>query len=167
MLRMHRHCSIKVPLSRRCVSLLAPSFPSSLCSLCVCSIVVYGSVDVAAQCLLTLGPDPEGCPVLCLKHCPQRLFAALQSGTVLVYARSSSGKAPLSSCSLEAAVFYLFSVFILKLGLQILLNTSHLMTNVKAILVACSLRCMLALSVVSHVDPRLSKYTVLRGGDVS
>lgn len=152
-----------MPLSRRCVSLLAPSFPSSLCPLCVCSIVVYGSVDVAAQCLLTLGPDPEGCPVLCLKHCPQRLFAALQSGTVLVYARSSSGKAPLSSCSLEAAVFYLFSVFRLKSGPQILLNTSHLMTF-QAILVACSLRCMLALSIISHVDPRLSKYTVLRGG---
>ncbi|CAG03520.1 unnamed protein product, partial [Tetraodon nigroviridis] len=54
-------------------------------------IVVYSSVDMAAQCLLSLGPDPEGCPVLCLKHSSQHLFAGLQSGTVGVYARGATG----------------------------------------------------------------------------
>lgn len=101
------------------------------------SIVVYGSVDTAAQCLLTLGPDPEGCPVLCLKHSPQHLFAALQSGTVVVYARSSTGKVLLGFISLEAAVFSLFSICRLKPGLQILRNTSHVM-SFHTILVACS-----------------------------
>ncbi|XP_029682382.1 rho guanine nucleotide exchange factor 10-like protein isoform X2 [Takifugu rubripes] len=52
------------------------------------SIVVYGSVDTAAQCLLTLR-DPEGSAVLCLKHSAHHLFAALHNGTVMVYARSS------------------------------------------------------------------------------
>uniref|UniRef100_H2SYG1 Rho guanine nucleotide exchange factor 10 like n=1 Tax=Takifugu rubripes TaxID=31033 RepID=H2SYG1_TAKRU len=53
------------------------------------SIVVYGSVDTAAQCLLTLR-DPEGSAVLCLKHSAHHLFAALHNGTVMVYARSNS-----------------------------------------------------------------------------
>ncbi|XP_075881203.1 rho guanine nucleotide exchange factor 10-like protein isoform X2 [Nelusetta ayraudi] len=52
-------------------------------------ILVYGSVDTAAQCLLTLH-NPEGCPVLCLKHSPCYLFAGLRNGTVLVYGRSGS-----------------------------------------------------------------------------
>ncbi|TWW62743.1 Rho guanine nucleotide exchange factor 10-like protein [Takifugu flavidus] len=52
------------------------------------SIVVYGSVDTAAQCLLTLR-DPEGSAVLCLKHSAHHLFAALHNGTVMVYARSN------------------------------------------------------------------------------
>lgn len=84
------------------------------CALPFSSIVVYGSVDTAAQCVLTLGPDPEGCPVLCLKHSSQHLFGALQSGMVVVYARSSTGKVLLSFFSLETAVFQLLSVFRLK-----------------------------------------------------
>ncbi|KAM3621676.1 uncharacterized protein V6R79_014380 [Siganus canaliculatus] len=54
------------------------------------SILVYGSVDTAAQCLLTLR-NPEGCPVLCLKHSPRFLFAGLRNGTMMVYGRSNSG----------------------------------------------------------------------------
>ncbi|XP_054641599.1 rho guanine nucleotide exchange factor 10-like protein isoform X2 [Dunckerocampus dactyliophorus] len=49
-------------------------------------ILVYGSVDTAAQCLLTLS-NPEGCPVLCLKHSPCFLFAGLRNGTMMVYGR--------------------------------------------------------------------------------
>uniref|UniRef100_A0A1A8GQ38 Chromodomain helicase DNA binding protein 5 n=1 Tax=Nothobranchius korthausae TaxID=1143690 RepID=A0A1A8GQ38_9TELE len=52
-------------------------------------ILVYGSVDSAAQCLLTLH-SPEGCPVLCLKHSSRFLFAGLQNGTVTVYGRANS-----------------------------------------------------------------------------
>ncbi|XP_047203155.1 rho guanine nucleotide exchange factor 10-like protein isoform X4 [Girardinichthys multiradiatus] len=52
-------------------------------------ILVYGSVDTAAQCLLTLH-NPEGCPVLCLKHSSRFLFAGLQNGTVMVYGRNSN-----------------------------------------------------------------------------
>ncbi|XP_041836684.1 rho guanine nucleotide exchange factor 10-like protein isoform X2 [Melanotaenia boesemani] len=52
-------------------------------------ILVYGSVDTAAQCLLTLY-NPEGCPVLCLKHSPHFLFAGLRNGTVMVYGRNNS-----------------------------------------------------------------------------
>lgn len=59
--------------------------------LCFSSIVVYGSVDTAAQCLLTLR-DPEGSAVLCLKHSAHHLFAGLHNGTVMVYARSNGGK---------------------------------------------------------------------------
>lgn len=66
----------------------------TFCHFCSCSILVYGSVDTAAQCLLTLH-NPEGCPVLCLKHSPRYLFAGLRNGTVRVYERSSSGKMPL------------------------------------------------------------------------
>uniref|UniRef100_A0A665XDM4 DH domain-containing protein n=1 Tax=Echeneis naucrates TaxID=173247 RepID=A0A665XDM4_ECHNA len=54
-------------------------------------ILIYGSVDTAAQCLLTLH-NPEGCPVLCLKHSSRFLFAGLRNGTVMVYGRNNSGK---------------------------------------------------------------------------
>ncbi len=64
-----------------------------LCCFCSSSILVYGSVDTAAQCLLTLH-DPEGCPVLCLKHSSRFLFAGLRNGTMRVYGRSNSGKVP-------------------------------------------------------------------------
>ncbi|KAJ8257576.1 hypothetical protein GJAV_G00187170 [Gymnothorax javanicus] len=50
------------------------------------SIHVYGSVDTAAQCLLTF-QNSERCPVLCLKHSADFLFAGLSDGTVLVYGR--------------------------------------------------------------------------------
>ncbi|XP_057217655.1 rho guanine nucleotide exchange factor 10-like protein isoform X2 [Triplophysa rosa] len=50
------------------------------------SIQVYGSMDTAAQCLLTLR-NPEGCPVLCLKHSGNFLFAGLRVGTLMVYKR--------------------------------------------------------------------------------
>uniref|UniRef100_A0A8D0A2G8 Rho guanine nucleotide exchange factor 10 like n=1 Tax=Sander lucioperca TaxID=283035 RepID=A0A8D0A2G8_SANLU len=52
-------------------------------------ILVYGSVDTAAQCLLTLH-NPEGCPVLCLKHSSRFLFAGLRNGTMMVYGRSDN-----------------------------------------------------------------------------
>uniref|UniRef100_A0A669AVE7 Rho guanine nucleotide exchange factor 10 like n=1 Tax=Oreochromis niloticus TaxID=8128 RepID=A0A669AVE7_ORENI len=54
-------------------------------------VLVYGSVDTAAQCLLTLH-NPEGCPVLCLKHSSRFLFAGLRNGTMMVYGRNNSGK---------------------------------------------------------------------------
>ncbi|XP_077459097.1 rho guanine nucleotide exchange factor 10-like protein isoform X1 [Stigmatopora argus] len=49
-------------------------------------ILVYGSVDAAARCLLTLS-NPQGCPVLCLKHSPGFLFAGLRDGTLMLYGR--------------------------------------------------------------------------------
>ncbi|XP_036446687.1 rho guanine nucleotide exchange factor 10-like protein isoform X5 [Colossoma macropomum] len=52
------------------------------------NILVYGSVDTAAQCLLTFR-NPEGCPVLCLKHSANFLFAGLTNGKVAVYSRKS------------------------------------------------------------------------------
>ncbi|KAL6482894.1 hypothetical protein MHYP_G00077660 [Metynnis hypsauchen] len=52
------------------------------------NILVYGSVDTAAQCLLTFH-NPEGCPVLCLKHSANFLFAGLTNGKVVVYSRKS------------------------------------------------------------------------------
>ncbi|XP_008305141.1 rho guanine nucleotide exchange factor 10-like protein [Stegastes partitus] len=52
-------------------------------------VLVYGSVDTAAQCLLTLR-NPEGCPVLCLKHSSRFLFAGLRNGTMMVYGRNNS-----------------------------------------------------------------------------
>ncbi|XP_057701766.1 rho guanine nucleotide exchange factor 10-like protein isoform X1 [Corythoichthys intestinalis] len=51
-------------------------------------ILVYGSVDATAQCLLTLS-NPQGCPVLCLKHSPCFLFAGLHDGTLMVYGRKN------------------------------------------------------------------------------
>lgn len=114
-----------------------PSNPSSPSSPCLSSIVVYGGVDTAAQCLLTLVPDPQGCPVLCLKHCSQRLFAGLQSGTVVVFARSSSGEFPPDPgpgpCRL---VLPAVLVFRLKPALQILLTFTS--GDFHAILAACS-----------------------------
>lgn len=62
-----------------------------LCCFSSPSILVYGSVDTAAQCLLTLH-IPEGCPVLCLKHSSSFLFAGLRNGTMMVYGRNNSGK---------------------------------------------------------------------------
>ncbi|KAJ8387207.1 hypothetical protein AAFF_G00159260 [Aldrovandia affinis] len=50
------------------------------------SILVYGSVDTAAQCLQTFR-NREGCPVLCLRHSANFLFAGLRDGTVTVYCR--------------------------------------------------------------------------------
>ncbi|RXN02644.1 rho guanine nucleotide exchange factor 10 isoform X1 [Labeo rohita] len=55
------------------------------------NILVYGSVDTAAQCLLTFC-NPEGCPVLCLKHSANFLFAGLSNGKVAVYNRKSGGQ---------------------------------------------------------------------------
>ncbi|XP_057218947.1 rho guanine nucleotide exchange factor 10-like protein isoform X2 [Triplophysa rosa] len=52
------------------------------------NILVYGSVDTAAQCLLTFC-NPEGCPVLCLKHSTNYLFAGLSHGKIAVYSRKS------------------------------------------------------------------------------
>ncbi|XP_076599261.1 rho guanine nucleotide exchange factor 10-like protein isoform X2 [Chaetodon auriga] len=52
-------------------------------------VLVYGSVDTAAQCLLTLH-NPEGCPVLCLKHSSRFLFAGLRNGTMMVYGKRNS-----------------------------------------------------------------------------
>lgn len=65
---------------------------SSVCCVCsIPSILVYGSVDTAAQCLLTFR-NPVGCPVLCLKHSANFLFAGLRDGTVLVYQRQNGGE---------------------------------------------------------------------------
>ncbi|KFV65095.1 Rho guanine nucleotide exchange factor 10-like, partial [Dryobates pubescens] len=54
------------------------------------SIMVYGSVDMGAQCLLTC-KSPGTQPVLCLRHSPEYLFAGLQDGTVAAYPRSNGG----------------------------------------------------------------------------
>uniref|UniRef100_A0A8C3AIW6 Rho guanine nucleotide exchange factor 10 like n=1 Tax=Cyclopterus lumpus TaxID=8103 RepID=A0A8C3AIW6_CYCLU len=50
------------------------------------SICVYSSVDTAVHCLSTL-VNPDGCPVLCIKHSPSFLFAGLADGKVAVYHR--------------------------------------------------------------------------------
>ncbi|XP_058646866.1 rho guanine nucleotide exchange factor 10-like protein isoform X2 [Onychostoma macrolepis] len=55
------------------------------------SILVYGSMDTAAQCLVTLR-NPEGCPVLCLKHSGNFLFAGLRDGMLMVYERHHGGE---------------------------------------------------------------------------
>ncbi|XP_031680954.1 rho guanine nucleotide exchange factor 10-like protein [Oncorhynchus kisutch] len=55
------------------------------------SILVYGSVNTEAQCLLNLR-NPHSCPVLCLKHCTNFLFAGLRDGTMMVYGRSNGGE---------------------------------------------------------------------------
>uniref|UniRef100_A0A8C1GME4 Rho guanine nucleotide exchange factor (GEF) 10-like a n=1 Tax=Cyprinus carpio TaxID=7962 RepID=A0A8C1GME4_CYPCA len=54
-------------------------------------ILVYGSMDTAAQCLVTLR-NPEGCPVLCLKHSGNFVFAGLRDGTLMVYERHPGGE---------------------------------------------------------------------------
>ncbi|XP_053337814.1 rho guanine nucleotide exchange factor 10-like protein isoform X3 [Clarias gariepinus] len=53
------------------------------------NILVYGSVDTAAQCLLTF-QNPEGCPVLCLTHTDNFLLAGLTNGKVAVYSRKTA-----------------------------------------------------------------------------
>uniref|UniRef100_A0AAR2KT21 DH domain-containing protein n=1 Tax=Pygocentrus nattereri TaxID=42514 RepID=A0AAR2KT21_PYGNA len=55
------------------------------------SVLVYGSMDTSAQCLLTIRND-TGCPVLCLKHTANFLFAGLRDGTLLVYERHAGGE---------------------------------------------------------------------------
>uniref|UniRef100_A0A8C4YPB0 Rho guanine nucleotide exchange factor 10 like n=1 Tax=Gopherus evgoodei TaxID=1825980 RepID=A0A8C4YPB0_9SAUR len=52
------------------------------------SILVYGSVDMGTQCLLSCR-SPGRQPVLCLKHSPEYLFAGLQNGTLAAYARNN------------------------------------------------------------------------------
>uniref|UniRef100_A0A452ILH8 DH domain-containing protein n=1 Tax=Gopherus agassizii TaxID=38772 RepID=A0A452ILH8_9SAUR len=54
------------------------------------SILVYGSVDMGTQCLLSCR-SPGRQPVLCLKHSPEYLFAGLQNGTLAAYARNNGG----------------------------------------------------------------------------
>ncbi|KAM6977926.1 LOW QUALITY PROTEIN: rho guanine nucleotide exchange factor 10-like protein [Aplochiton taeniatus] len=64
------------------------------------SILVFGSVGTAAQCLLTFS-SPEGCPVRCLKHSSSFLFAGLDNGRVAVYQRKSGeGLWEVESCRL-------------------------------------------------------------------
>ncbi|KAG8142216.1 hypothetical protein E2320_006164, partial [Naja naja] len=53
------------------------------------SILAYSSLDTGAQCLLTSW-TPGAHPVLCLKHNADYLFAGLQNGTMVVYARINS-----------------------------------------------------------------------------
>ncbi|KAI5612296.1 rho guanine nucleotide exchange factor 10-like protein isoform X1 [Silurus asotus] len=53
------------------------------------NILVYGNVETAAQSLLTF-QNPEGCPVLCLKHTHNFLFAGLTNGKVAVYSRKTA-----------------------------------------------------------------------------
>lgn len=60
------------------------------------SIQVYGSMDTAAHCLLTLR-NPEGCPVLCLKHSGYYLFAGLRDGMLMVYERHHRGTSYITS----------------------------------------------------------------------
>ncbi|XP_062312163.1 rho guanine nucleotide exchange factor 10-like protein [Osmerus eperlanus] len=55
------------------------------------SILVFGSVDTAAQCLLTLR-TADGSPVLSLKHSARYLFAGLRNGTMLLYGRTNAGE---------------------------------------------------------------------------
>uniref|UniRef100_A0A8C3AI93 Rho guanine nucleotide exchange factor 10 like n=1 Tax=Cyclopterus lumpus TaxID=8103 RepID=A0A8C3AI93_CYCLU len=55
------------------------------------SICVYSSVDTAVHCLSTL-VNPDGCPVLCIKHSPSFLFAGLADGKVAVYHRRAGGE---------------------------------------------------------------------------
>ncbi|KAM3871593.1 rho guanine nucleotide exchange factor 10-like protein [Diretmus argenteus] len=52
------------------------------------SILVYGSIDTAVQCLLTFS-NPDGCPVRCLKHSGSFLFAGLANGKVAIYQRKT------------------------------------------------------------------------------
>ncbi|XP_068452032.1 rho guanine nucleotide exchange factor 10-like protein isoform X2 [Clinocottus analis] len=53
-------------------------------------VLVFGSVDAAAQSLQTLC-SPERCAVLSLKHAGRFLFAGLRNGCLMVYGRSSDG----------------------------------------------------------------------------
>ncbi|XP_051932912.1 rho guanine nucleotide exchange factor 10-like protein isoform X2 [Hippocampus zosterae] len=94
--------SLQVGSAVRCLEYVPEASPSeeaeaaahkgNAASICVGlddgRILVYGSVDTAAQCLVTLS-NPRGCPVLCLKHSPCFLFAGLRDGTLMVYGRKS------------------------------------------------------------------------------
>ncbi|RXN34051.1 rho guanine nucleotide exchange factor 10 isoform X1 [Labeo rohita] len=74
------------------------------------SILVYGSMDTAAQCLVTLR-NPEGCPVLCLKHCRNFLFAGLRDGTLMVYERRSGGLRIITSDLNDYVISILLGLF--------------------------------------------------------
>ncbi|XP_030625200.1 rho guanine nucleotide exchange factor 10-like protein [Chanos chanos] len=50
------------------------------------NILVYGSVDTATQCMQTF-QNPDGSPVLCLRHSANLLFAGLRNGKMMVYGR--------------------------------------------------------------------------------
>uniref|UniRef100_A0A3Q1AM20 DH domain-containing protein n=1 Tax=Amphiprion ocellaris TaxID=80972 RepID=A0A3Q1AM20_AMPOC len=66
------------------------------------SILVYGSVDTAVQCLLTL-VNPDSCPVHCLKHSLSYLFAGLANGKVAVYHKKTGGELwDVDSCRMVA-----------------------------------------------------------------
>ncbi|XP_069775092.1 rho guanine nucleotide exchange factor 10-like protein isoform X2 [Narcine bancroftii] len=54
------------------------------------SVVGYGGVDMATQCLFTF-KSPGEMPVVCLKHLLDVLFAGLENGTVAVYTRAAEG----------------------------------------------------------------------------
>eukprot|EP00062_Callorhinchus_milii_P012687 gi/632960267/ref/XP_007896095.1/ PREDICTED: rho guanine nucleotide exchange factor 10-like protein [Callorhinchus milii] len=54
------------------------------------SVLGYGSVDMAAQCVFTC-KSPGEVPVACLKHLLNFLFAGLQDGTMLIYSRTQEG----------------------------------------------------------------------------
>ncbi|XP_067826705.1 rho guanine nucleotide exchange factor 10-like protein isoform X2 [Heptranchias perlo] len=54
------------------------------------SVVGYGSVDMATQCLFTF-KSPGEVPVVRLKHLLNVLFAGLQDGTVAIYTRTYEG----------------------------------------------------------------------------
>uniref|UniRef100_A0AAQ5XK09 DH domain-containing protein n=1 Tax=Amphiprion ocellaris TaxID=80972 RepID=A0AAQ5XK09_AMPOC len=66
------------------------------------SILVYGSVDTAVQCLLTL-VNPDSCPVHCLKHSLSYLFAGLANGKVAVYHKKTGERLwDVDSCRMVA-----------------------------------------------------------------
>ncbi|KAM4650704.1 rho guanine nucleotide exchange factor 10-like protein isoform 2-T3 [Discoglossus pictus] len=54
------------------------------------SIMVFGSVDTGAPCLMAL-KSPNVQPVLCLQHSPNFLCAGLQDGTVVLYPKTQGG----------------------------------------------------------------------------
>ncbi|XP_043917752.1 rho guanine nucleotide exchange factor 10-like protein isoform X2 [Protopterus annectens] len=54
------------------------------------SIIIYGSVGTATQCLFMF-VSPERQPVLCLKYTPSYFFAGYQDGTVAIYMRKKEG----------------------------------------------------------------------------
>lgn len=58
---------------------------------CLCSILVYSSIDTAVQCLLTF-MNPDSCAVLCLRHSHSVLFAGLANGKIALYHRGTEGK---------------------------------------------------------------------------
>uniref|UniRef100_UPI00398F8204 rho guanine nucleotide exchange factor 10-like protein n=1 Tax=Pristiophorus japonicus TaxID=55135 RepID=UPI00398F8204 len=54
------------------------------------SVVGYGSVDMATQCMFIF-KSPGEVPVMCLKHLLNVLFAGLQDGTIAIYTRTNEG----------------------------------------------------------------------------